>query len=695
MTTSTTNPLLTILACGFLLLASATVQAEPADQTNANLRLVITRYRQMLLNHRAPSPAVVKQTLDTLLPDGRWPDVDYTDRSAANWKPREHLYHVRQLVLAYHTEGHPYYHDPAVADAARAGLEHWVAKRYQCPNWWYNEIGIPREMRDIAVLHHEQLTGELRTEVLEVIGQHRVAGTGANLTWSAEIAMHHGCLAGNEPQVAKAAARLFSAITVGQNECIQTDWSFFQHGARLHTFGYGRAFLDVVVPIAWQLRDTPWEIPADKRQMITNYLLEGTQWMSRGIYVSSSTFDRQISRRNQHTLGDLRKQLRLWIEVDPSQQSELELYLARLESTAEPLVGHRHFPVADFTAHHRPAGTFFLKTLSTRTRRTESINRENLKGVPYLHSGDLYILRDGAEYCETQPVLDWNLLPGITTSEGDRQQHKLPFVGGISHGQTGMTAMDYRRDREGEALAFSVRKSWFFADDVVICLMSGWQVAADCGAMTTSVDQCRYRGQLSLKQPGGAWTSLDSSGGTQPNVQCVLHHSVGYLALGDTRLDCQAAEQSGTWASINQVYRDQSEPVRLPMLQVTLPHAAEPTAAGYAIVLDASQERLDQLTSNPPWTVLQNSRDCQAIELHTGATMAAFFAPGELEIDGQLRLAVDRPCLAMVADDRLLLCDPTHEGGRISVNWQGQQRDVELATGGIATEVPAEKTVAN
>jgi hypothetical protein len=78
------------------------------------------------------------------------------------------------------------YQDASVKTAIDGALGHWLEKRYQNPNWWHNAIGIPRLMQDIIVLLRRDLTREQFEQAMEVLGQHKVRGTGANLVWSAD-----------------------------------------------------------------------------------------------------------------------------------------------------------------------------------------------------------------------------------------------------------------------------------------------------------------------------------------------------------------------------------------------------------------------------------------------------------------------------------------------------------------------------
>ena len=132
--------------------------------------------------------------------------------------------------------------------------------------------------------------------------------------------------------------------------------------------------------------------------------------------------------------------------------------------------------VLDWSGEHR---SVFLKTISSRTHATESINRENLKGVPYLNCGDHYIVRDGREYSMLQPVWQWKYLPGITLLHKRSRQRLQSFVGGIGNGQSGLSVIDYVRISKGNKV-LAVRKAWFFYKNIVICLMGGTGCVRRC-----------------------------------------------------------------------------------------------------------------------------------------------------------------------------------------------------------------------
>jgi len=658
---------------------------------------ILSRYRNvMLAQPRNESDEELEVWLKKIASDGLWPDVDYNDNSRTGWKPYQHLLRMKAIAVAVAHKDSKYFQDSTARSHTVKSLLYWTKHRPKSLNWWYNRIGTPRLVRDVIVLLDSQPDSGLRDEAIDVLKQNRLGGTGANLLWTAETALHLGCLTRESEQVQKASDAIWNEINVGQPEGIQADWSFFQHGARLQTFSYGKFFLEIAVNSAWQLKGTKWEMPEDKKAIISNYLLDGMQWMSRGIYTVPSTMDRQFSRPDRLSYADVRPQLKLWMEVDQDRSNELEEFLARQNKNANPMTAFKHFHNADFTVYHRPAGSIFLKTISNRTKPTETTNRENLKGKRYLHSGDHYVMKDGSELEGIQPTLDWSRMPGITIAGLKSNQLRRAFNGGLGDGKSGLVAMDYARIRDAtdkeksveSRMEFEVRKTWFFHGDQMICLLGGWKTDNQLtDTIVTSIEQRLLEGDVVYANEAGDIQNLEIGQTHSGKIQWALHDGVGYMFLGDETCEIFKGPATGTWASINFGYRDQTNPVTKNVFRLYLNHAASPKNTGYVVVLDASIERMIELSKSRNWKVESNSWSCQAISF-PGKWMAALFEPGAFEISGDARnvrgvlgAESNSPCLVMCEGKKLLLSCPDQEAHKIRFAVNNEVNQVEVEDG--------------
>lgn len=648
---------------------------KPTDWTDH----VLNRYQVLVMNRLQASPVALEYAAD-IQPDGRWADIDYMDETRASWAPYQHMARIR-VMSRYLSESAVQKQDTAtLITGIESGLRHWHAERYQSPNWWFNEIGVPRAVRDTIVLTRDVLSAPVLDAAIEILGQHRMRGEGANLAWSADLALHYGCLTGDMDRIETAAARMWREITVDAAQGIQSDGSFLQHGPRLQTFHYGSQFISSIVDTAWQLAGSPWAIPAAQRAILTDHLLNGPRWMSRGIASSPGTVDRVVARRwGLRPAGGLIPVLDLWMEVDPAVRPDLEAYRMALLQDEPAVLGFRHFPRSDFTVYHRPNTSLFLKTISDRTGLTEVMNRENLKGQSYLHCGDHYVIRDGHEYHGLPPVWNWSRLPGLSMPPWPSQPFQKAFVGGLGNGTSGLATMEYVR-KGAETEFFGVRKTWFFHGDTVVCLLGDWTVTGREEPVFTALEQCRWRDTVYVTTGTMASEELEAGTHAFEDLQWLLHNGIGYLPLQSIGVQVKLEEREGEWHSINERYSP--EPVRAPVLQVLLEHPVPLLSAGWVIHLDATTAKLEQIYRKPPWKILQNDGGRQVVRFADGVHMAAFFEQGAIED----MLTVDQPCLAMWTHDTLWLCDPTHAGTLLSGLWRGEPFEIELPPGGHGVE---------
>ncbi len=669
---------LTLITSIFLASLQMTVSASAND-----LDTIIERYRQSILKGGSPANETVTQYVREQLPNGRWPDIDYNDQDKASWRTADHLSRIKLLAISYVDSNSKNSGSSELLAAIEKALDHWEDKRYHNPNWWYNEIGVPRVARDIAVLLYGRLDEHRAQAIADVIGQTRVRGTGANLMWTAELSLHLGCLTGDRALVAQNAAIIADEIKAGSYEGIQYDNSFHQHGPRLQAFHYGKSYLGVAVNLGWQLRGTSWALSAGKCRIISDYFIDGLQWMCRNRYTVPSTLDRAASRQGSLASADLRGLLTLWRDVAGERVAGIENFLAVQNGGGIPVSGFRHFPESDFSTYHRPGFSFFLKTLSDRTRTAESINRENQKGRD-MNAGDHYLLFEGDEYHNLQPVWQWDKLPGLTTGDNLSKAKQLPFTGGLGNGDSGLTVMTITRTGENDPdSGFSVRKMWVFREDSILCLIGGWEIEGAPGQLRTSLEQCRNSMDLKISYDLSALTDVPRES-VYDNCRYLIHDGNGYMTLEPVSIRLYPAEVEGSWRDINLQYAE--ETVSDKVFLATIEHGTAPKPGGYAIFPGVTDKQMAELYTDRPWTVVRNDRDCQCVRFDNGTVMAAFYEPGELRFDDG-KISVDTPCLAMLDKGQLLLADPTNAGVTVNVTWKGSHRTVNLPSGGVALEV--------
>lgn len=633
----------------------------------AQIDTILNRYRAYLFRTPALQFTSGGSWAAPLNAQGQWPDLDYEDRELAGWKVSRHLLRVKEMAQLWVTPTATQYHDKQLWEKINTALDHWLLKRYQSANWWHNEIGVPRYMRDILVLLRHDLTPVRLKQSLEILAQHKVRDdfVGGNLIWCADLGLHYGALTNDAALMDRCRKLLLREIQITKGEGIQPDHSFHQHGSRLQMYQYGKAYLWEGLRLAWQIRETPLAFPEEKVNILTNAVLEGWQWMARGIHTVPGTMDRSSSRKGELQAADLRPLIPFIMELQPAKAAAFK-NMAAVQNGKGSITGYRYYPYSDFAAYHRPGFSFFLKTISTRTLATESINRENLKGK-LLNSGDAYLIKNGREYFDLMPVWDYALLPGVTTFANAHQIDRQSFVGGVAGETEGCSVMDYvLKDRSGtETLA--ARKFWACYNDVVICLLSGIKRKNIAGKIYTALDQCRWQGKVTVNKPGNV---VKEGAHTIDGVNWIHHAGFAYMPLAPATIDLQLKKVTGSWTSINA-----SETTETVSEKVFMPVMVHDTgsAAGYALALCATPARAKKLFRKPSWKILRNDEQCQSIRFDDGTTMTAFYAPGVSDA-----IQTDQPCIVLLKGDTLYASDPTHKGVTVHFTITGKSFEMVL-----------------
>ena len=631
-------------------LVSIVVLVFAIQNANAQVDTVLNRYRQYLINSIVPEGDAGKMAA-ALTANHQWPDLNYADTSRAFWHNLNHMKRLRDLALAYANPNSRYYNRDDIKQAIHNASEHWLAHRYKNANWWHNEIGVPQYMRDMIVLFQKELTPAEREGALQVLAQYKLqeSGAGANLTWTADLAFHYGALTGDEQLMKKTSQLIIDEVHASIGEGIQPDFSYHQHGARLQEYHYGAAFLKSNIRIAWQLRGTKWSFPQDKIELLMNFILNGWQWMSRGIYTVPGTIDRAVSRRNYLAYADLRDMLPYLAQLYPEKAAAFQAMLLLQNGQGEPLQGFRYYPYSDFSVYQQNKFGFFLKTISSRTLTSESINSENLKGN-LLNSGDGYMMKNGREYYNLMPAWNWDALPGTTSFNGAKTIIRKDFVGSVSDSVSGASSMDYGlQSKDGKRI--SVKKSWFCHDGFIVCLIALSDSNQQVENIYTALDQCRWQSDVLTSN---VKTPLEAGHYSLKNIRWLYHNGLAYLLIDPMNVDLDIKEVTGTWKSINTSETDSlvKEKIFLPLIM----HEGK-RKLGYVLMTAQTVDEVKILAQKPKWKVLHNEKDYQAASFDDGTIMIAFYAATTAQF-GKHQLTVDHPCLVMVKGKKLYLSNP-------------------------------------
>lgn len=111
---------------------------------------------QLYLSVRLPEWEV-RRVMD-LFDGERWTDIDYQNKSRGGWVTGLHVTRIHALAKAYSAEDSPFYKDPELGRIIHSAMRWWFVNQPKCPNWWHNDIGVPRNMISAMLLIRDELT---------------------------------------------------------------------------------------------------------------------------------------------------------------------------------------------------------------------------------------------------------------------------------------------------------------------------------------------------------------------------------------------------------------------------------------------------------------------------------------------------------------------------------------------------------
>ncbi|WP_432094285.1 polysaccharide lyase 8 family protein [Streptomyces sp. bgisy100] len=614
-------------------------------------------------------------------------------------------------------------------------------------NWWEWRIGSPRLLLDTLAVLDDRLDPARRSAYLAAVdhfvpdsalGDYTGTSTGANRVDLCRVVALRGLLGRAPAKLALARDALSPVLPyVTSGDGLYADGSFIQHSWVAYTGTYGHVLLDGIGRLLTLLAGSAWEVTDPRRQIVLDsverafapFLLDGLvmdsvsgRAISRGVLLAD---ERRVMRSDHYHGHQLvaaitllagaasdgerdrwHAMVRGWIARDITSpvltDPQFDVAdLARLAAVAKapgPLapepVGHRLFPAMDRAVHRRPGWAANLSMASARIAHYENGNGENPRGW---HTGSGMLLwwaeGGGGQYTDCfWPTVDWYRLPGTTVSakrladnEGGGWGEPRPdarWVGGVSDGEFAAVGQHLK----GLASTLDARKSWFCADDAVICLGAG--ITARDGARVETVVDNRNLGERGTE-------ALIVDGGIQPSAPgwrrtfrrahwAHLAGHGGYVFPGGARLDALREERTGSWHDINT--GSSPDPLTRRWLTLWHDHGTDPEGARYAYLLmpGASARAVAARAADRHWlTVLANTSRCQGVAVPSlGLTAVTFWtggSAGALTVSGPAAVLVRR----RGPNAEVRIADPARTGVPLQLCWARPVRRVTARDPGV------------
>ena len=708
-----------LMAVFSLLLLMPTASAK-----NNDIELLRKRFQAEAMDQPVQEERV-RQLMDTLLPDGTWPGIDYADTARIAFQHTEHLNNLTAMALAYKKDGSPLKGNKELKKKFNLALDHWLDKDYICENWWNNQIGTPTVMVHLLYIMDKDLSKDQVARMLKIAGRANMDAPGARpsgdrakiasilaLTqlWCRNEAEVEEVIriiegevkfAGEESSVKTAEGRAHPNYFAG-GRGMQRDYSFHHRPDRVNnTSSYGTGYISAIIDWAVKVADTRYRFSEKTVHTVIDYFLDGMcKQMVYGTMVDPGVRNRDIARpsgygpqaaarRSGEPASPLRGNAvmpRHLIEIaDGYRQAELEeIVAARNGDHSHTPSFAKFFWQTEHFAFQRPGFYTSVRMFSSRNKSMEEpYNGEGLTNH-YRADGTNYLSVTGDEYTDIYPVFDFRKIPGATIMqaefmppEGEIQQSgAMDFVGGVTDGLYGAAAFDFISPID----PLQARKSWFFFDDVYVCLGSHIRSRGNRPVFTT-LNQCYLRGDVLAATSGDA-AVLQTGEHVLEQARWVLHDQVGYAFLdAPARVGLMNQPMVGNWQRLNRQTTVTRKPVRADIFALWIDHGSRVGGGhyAYAVLPHADADRMKAFSARPDVEVLSNTKDLQAV-WHPGLGIgyAVFYRGGTLSV-GSVSLTTDTPLMIMAQvrqgqAPRITVSDPSRKLLKAHFSFSGRYR---------------------
>jgi chondroitin AC lyase len=634
--------------------------------------------------------------------DGSFPDVHYDAVDLLEpepWSPLAHLGRLRQMAVAWRTAPDASAEARArIRSAVNRGIVYWCRVDPLSTDNHRSRFVVPSSLMDVLLLMGDQLSADAATGARRVLRRATLIGTGYNLVAMANLCLRKAVMFDDAAGVSNAVQALCHEIRIAGKDGIKEDMSFHHHGPLLYNHVYGMGFLSKAIEIEQLCRGTEWQFPGKTTDLLTDLLLDGMLWMTWNTWLDQGARGRQFESGARKANPYIPSMQRL-LACNPARAGELQTALSSDERSVRVPAGNRHFWKSDMMVHRRTGYYFSLRMHSMRTLGSEAINAQGLKNH-HVADGCTYLLQQGDEYQNIYPAWNWNRIPGTTLLDTDTLEGEVgrpgatTLVGGVSDGQQGAAAMDYRRN------GLCARKAWFCFDEAIVCMGAGIR-STRREAVVTTVNQTRAFGDVRVLK-GGVSEVLPTGRRVLSKAQAVHHNNVLYEFPRETAVAVESAMRTGDWQSITHTVRG-VETVQVCRIEIL--HGAAPAEATYVYRIQpgvAAAQIPARLWSSADQDILANTETVQAVRDPASKTIAAvFYSAASLSVAGQPYLVVDHPCLLLLkrkADKfQLTVADPCHclqevsihvserlSGEGVSRQGDGSTVRVRLPAGGMA-----------
>lgn len=606
----------------------------------------------------------INDLLSKIQEDGSWSDIDYANQNRSGWRSKVHVERILELAKVYKKTTSEFYLSPEVEKAIHNTLKYWFDNKPVSPNWWHNEIGVPKILGAVFILFEDKMSKPEKQAAIEVMKNSRFKMTGQNKVWLAGNVLVRGLLQNDFKLVKMARDTIASEIRTDQLEGIKADNSFHQHGAQQQFGNYGAAYISSMSLWAQLFNGTSIAFNQDQFNILSRLINGGYAWILWKGYMDINALGRQFFHQAQpHKAFTVGFTANAFAETDKTNSATYKRLLDdNFFHTTENtnLTGINHFWMSDYTIMRQPDWMASVKMSSNRVIGAEAGNGDNLKGY-YLADGATYTYVDGDEYNNIFACWDWRKIPGITSYQTNAPLKQLSwkgyhnqsdFVGNVSDNITGMTAMDFKRD------GITAKKLWIFTDKYMLCI--GTDINSDSAhIVTTSIEQRIKKGDL-YRLYGNYWRKAKRA--MLDNNYKFYHDKTGYIILQESEGWLVTEKKTGAWKDIMAVYPSDFVEEK-EVFSLWINHGRNPKEGTYqyAILPNTTMDEVKKFNIKDI-KIISNTKDVQVVYLpKEDIFYIAAYEACDIQLSESIHFESKTPGLFMIKGKEIIASDPTQK----------------------------------
>lgn len=613
---------------------------------------LLASYKQMLkdtvktTDYENKTPDQIKQELDEQRYNNIFSEpcdtyffknIDYKNGDRAIWPAHLHIVRTLQIAMIADRDN-----NKELMEIAKKLTCYWLCNNFANSNWWFNEIGVPRDLSNLAIFLIKKLTSEQQDKLIEWIrhGSLKYAEattkyTGTNMFWAGDITMKSACLVKDRDELNVMFDYVGEEIKQDAQEGFQSDGTYFQHRKLLYTGGYGRQGALLLAKIASAFKDSDLELAEDKLSIVVDFALDGMRYFTHKGNFNFQCMGRVFTRKQASDygggvtdLGNIEEMRYIADLPNCPRKEELKDLISKWEKRESTFEGIKYFPKSNFIACNFDGVYIGLRGNKEDLICSEMGNGENQLGHNLAYGFTTCVMETGQEYADISPVWDYSYIPGTTTivedddtlnaytTEDDAGITKTgTYYGGINAKDgiafTSQATFHKFRDPENTSLYkynMNYQIASFACNDGVAIL--GCNIAVNQGAeLHTTVDQFVKQGEVKLLN----------------NDASLQHNNVVYtnITSDDAKLKFKEGDVTQPWNRNNHSYQDLSDTIKKHVVGVTLDYGSEngqePLQYGYTI------QTKKQFDANKKFKIAKNDDEAQAVQLPNGKIACIFY----------------------------------------------------------------------